>query len=72
MYGMAHKTTLYLPDDLREALRREAKLRGESEAQVIRQALAEAVHRPRPRPGLVAAEAIAGRVTELLSGFGER
>ncbi len=69
---MAHKTTIYLPDDLREALRREAARRGNSEAQVIREALADAVQRPRPRPGLLEAEPIAERAEELLAGFGER
>jgi len=72
MYGMVHKTTLYLPDDLRNAVRREAALRGQSEAQVIREAIAGAVRRPRPNPGLLEAEPIAERVGELLRGFGDR
>jgi hypothetical protein len=49
-----------------------AALRGQSEAQVIRQALADAVRRPRPRPGLLEAEPIAERAEELLHGFDER
>lgn len=72
MYGVPHKTTIYLPDDLREALRREAGLQGLSEAEVIRRALADSVLRPRPRPGLVEEEPIAERAEALLSGFGER
>jgi predicted transcriptional regulator len=73
MYGMSVKTTIYLPDDLKAAVEREAKLRGTSEAQLIRDAIAVAVTRPRPRGGLYASgEPIADRVDELLKGFGER
>ncbi len=75
MYGM-HKTTLYLPDDLREQLRSAARERGSSEAEVIRDALRAYV------PGLVAPEptiplfasgdpTLAERVDEALHGFGE-
>jgi hypothetical protein len=67
------KTTVYLPDDLKAALAREAALRGVAEAQVIRDALAAAVQRPRPRAGLFeSSEPLARRVDELLTGFGER
>ena len=48
MYGMSVKTTIYLPDELKAAVEREAKLRGSSEAEVIRGAIAAAVTRPRP------------------------
>ncbi|CAN5547582.1 type II toxin-antitoxin system antitoxin VapB26 [soil metagenome] len=72
MYGM-QKTTLYLPDELKVAVEREARQRGVSEAQVIRQAIADAVVRPAPRGGLFASrEPMADRVDELLVGFGER
>ena len=69
---MTHKTTIYLPDDLKSAIEREARRRGCSEAQVIRDAVTEAVSRPRPRAGLIDAEPLAERVDELLAGFGER
>ncbi len=72
MYGMTHKTTIYLPDDLKSAIEREARRRGCSEAKVIRDAVSEAVSRPRPRPGLLDGEPLADRVDELLAGFGER
>lgn len=67
------KTTLYLPDDLKAELTRAAARRGESEAEVIRQALRRELHasRPRPRGALfTGTESIAERVDELLEGFG--
>lgn len=69
---MTRKTTVYLPDELKAAIEREAARRGESEAQVIRRALAEAVSRPRPRAGILDGEAFAERANDLLGGFGER
>lgn len=69
---MTHKTTVYLPNDLKEALEREAKRRGLSEAEVIRQAIARAIKRPSPNPGIIGGEPIAERIDELLTGFGER
>jgi predicted transcriptional regulator len=69
---MTRKTTIYLPDDLKSAIEREARRRRCSEAQVIRDAVAQAVGRPSPRPGLIAGEAFAERVDEALAGFGER
>ncbi len=72
MYGMARKTTIHLPDDLKAAVEREARLRGQSEAEVIRSAITLAVSRPRPRAGFLHGEPIAERVGELLDGFGER
>jgi predicted transcriptional regulator len=65
------RTTVYLPDDLKAALAREAERGGMSEAQFIRSALSAAVSRPLPRAGLFAAEPFAERVDELLTGFGE-
>lgn len=72
IYGM-FKTTLYLPDDLKEELTREASRRGTSEAEVIRQALRHELTtiRKRPQGALFAgSEPIAERVDELLDGFG--
>ena len=66
------KTSVYLPDDLKEALAREAARRGASEADVIRAALRDAVARPVVTEGLFEAEPFADRVDELLAGFGER
>ena len=72
IYGMKHKTTVYLPDELKRALAREARRRGISEAQVIREAIANAVARPRPNAGILNAEPFAERTDELLAGFGDR
>ena len=68
------KTTLYLPDDVKAAVEDEARRSGRSEAEVIRSAVAAAVKpvRPKPRAGVFSGEPIAGRVDELLEGFGER
>ena len=67
------KTTVYLPDDLKAALAREAGRRGVPEAEVIRDAIAGAVRRPSPKPGLFTAdEPLAAHVDELLAGFGDR
>ena len=72
MYGMTRKTTVYLPDDMKRAVEREAARSGRSEAEVIRAAIAAFVDRPKPRGGLFEAEPFADRVDELLAGFGER
>jgi predicted transcriptional regulator len=67
------RTTLYLPEDLKAAVEREARQRGVSEAEVIREAIAAAVSRPSPRAGLFASDvAFADRADELLAGFGDR
>jgi Ribbon-helix-helix protein, copG family len=69
------KTTVYLPDDLKAAVKRAAQQRGVSEAEVIRESIRSAVGgvRTRPRGGLYSgSESIARRVDELLDGFGER
>lgn len=74
MYGV-HRTTIYLPEDLKERLAQEARRRGVTEAQVIREALAAALSRPRPRGGLVDSgdPGWAARDEDLLAeqGFGE-
>jgi hypothetical protein len=69
------KTTLYLPDDLKAAIKRAASQQGVSEAEVIRQSIRQTVGnvRPRPRGGLFSSDQpIARRTDELLAGFGER
>lgn len=71
IYGVNRKTTLYLPEDLKLAVEREAARRGVSEAEVIRSAVAGAVSRPLPRFGIVDGEPMAARAEELLEGFGE-
>jgi len=66
-----NKTTVYLPDDLRDAVKRAALSRGVSEAEVIRDAIRDAVAKKRPKPkfGLISGgEPIAHRVDELLNG----
>ncbi len=69
------KTTIYLPADLKSAIRRAARQRGVSEAEVIRDSIRSAVggERPRPRGGLFASGApIAHEADDQLAGFGER
>jgi CopG-like RHH_1 or ribbon-helix-helix domain, RHH_5 len=76
MYGMK-RTTLYLSDDLKEALERTATAEGRSEASVVRSALASAtaMHTyPSPRLPLFDSgdPTLAERVDEELArGFGE-
>lgn len=41
------RTTVYLPDDLKQAIEQRAKLEGRSEAEIIREALRKAVQPPR-------------------------
>lgn len=70
-----YKTTVYLPDDLRDAVKRAAERRHTSEADVIRDSIRRTVagERPRPQGGLFAGrQEIARHVDEHLAGFGER
>ncbi|MCC7077350.1 MAG: ribbon-helix-helix protein, CopG family [Acidimicrobiia bacterium] len=69
---MSKKTTIYLPDRLKAAVEREARVRGCSEAQVIREAVQDAVSRPRPNAGIVSGEPCAEQADEQLAGFGDR
>lgn len=74
MYGM-EKTTLYLPDDLKSAVKVAAAQRGVSEAEVIRDSIRQAVGGARPRPhGALfhGTRPIARHTDEALAGFGER
>lgn len=69
------KTTLYLPDDLRSAVKSAAAQQGVSEAEIIRQSIRRAVgdSRPRPRGGLFrGGQSIARHADEALVGFGDR
>lgn len=74
MYGM-HRTTIYLPVELKARIEETARLRGITEAEVIRSAIEQALDRPRPRGALFASgnPLDAERVDELLAetGFGE-
>jgi hypothetical protein len=71
------KTTVYLPDELKHALAREAVSRQCSEAALIREAvgaLTRGQARPRPRVPLFRSgrPGLAERVDRALKGFGER
>jgi Ribbon-helix-helix protein, copG family len=76
MYGMK-RTTIYLPDELKAALERTAATTGQSEAEVVRSALASATAEhayPPPRLPLFKSgdPTLAERVDkELAEGFGE-
>lgn len=72
---MMNKTTIYLPADLRDAIKRVAAQRGVSEAEVIRESLRVAVgaDRPQPRGGFLSSGSpIAREADDHLRGFGER
>ncbi len=75
MYGM-HRTTVYLPEDLKKALSRAARRRGVSEAELIREGVGLAIAQgepPRPRLPLFASGQpdLTRRLDELMEGFGE-
>ena len=78
-YGMmyvVHRTTVYLPETLKDALARAAREEGRTEAELIREGV-ERLLRARhaePRLPLFASGVpdIAERADELLAGFGER
>lgn len=76
MYGM-DKTTVYLPAELKAALRRAARRRNTSEAEVIRQGIAmitaqEAASSPRLPLFESGQPDLAAHTDEALRGFGER
>jgi len=74
-HRFVEKTTLYLPEDLKVAIRRAAAQKGVSEAEVIRQSIRQAIgaSRPRPHGGLFSSgQPIARQADEMLAGFGER
>ncbi|MGB3685594.1 MAG: CopG family transcriptional regulator [Ornithinimicrobium sp.] len=69
------KTTVYLSEDLKSAIKHAAAKSDVSEAEVIRQSLRAMLGdgRPRPTGGLFAgSDPIARRADELLGGFGDR
>lgn len=71
------KTTLYLPDAMKEALRREALRSHRSEAEIVRAALARMLgvsERPRPRFGQFSGDALTVEQMDaaFADGFGER
>ena len=74
-HTLVEKTTLYLPENLKLAVKRAAAARGVSEAEIIRESIRVSVGgvRPRPRGALYSSgQAIARHAEELLAGFGER
>jgi hypothetical protein len=75
--GGMEKTTVYLPDDLKQALRRTARASGRSEAELIREGigLVTGTHRiAEARLPLFESgqDDLAEHVDEALDGFGER
>ena len=71
-----NKTTVYLPDELKQAVERLAATSGRSEAEVIREAIAtltKATERPRPSGGLFASgdTSLSEMTEQALRGFGE-
>lgn len=76
MYGM-HRTTIYLPDDLKAALDRTAVAEGRSASDLIRDGV-RLVTRSDPGPQLdlplfrSGDPQLAEQVDEALEGFGER
>lgn len=75
--GGMRKTTVYLPDDLKDALEQTAKASGRSEAELIREGIrliAESAPAPPPRLALFDSGApdLAERLDDYLEGFGER
>lgn len=68
-----NKTTVYLPEALKQGVERLARQRSCSEAEVIRQAIQDAMTRPRPRGAIIPGDsAWAERADDHLDGFGER
>lgn len=67
------KTTVYLPDSLKREVERRARQRSCSEAEVIRQAIRDAVGRPEPKAGIIPGDdSWVDRIDDLLEGFGDR
>jgi plasmid stability protein len=69
------KTTLYLPEDLKDEIKRAAAEKGSSEAELIRETLRSGLAgrtRPKPQTGIFDSgdPYLAEKVDELLKGFG--
>ena len=75
--GKMHRTTIYLPEEMKAAIEREAARRGVTEAEIIREAVDDHLGSAQaPVPQLPVFEEgigieLASRVGELLEGFGE-
>lgn len=72
---MVNKTTVYLPDELKRAVTASSRRRAISEAEVIRQAIADAVSNeelPPRGPLFASAVLLADDVEAQLAGFGEQ
>jgi hypothetical protein len=72
-----HKTTVYLPDDLKAALERTSAATRRSEAEIIREGIRLVTQReasPKPKLPLFASgdPELSLHVDEALAGFGER
>ena len=75
MYGMMYevrKTTVYLPEELKQRVEETARHERRSEAEVIRSAIERYTVRPKPRLPLVSLPEPIGDVEQALRGFGER
>ena len=74
MYGM-HRTTVYLPEEMKARLAAEAERRGVTEAEVIRVAVDKELTRRMTGAGIITdplPEGVSGRnIEEHLRGFGE-
>ena len=66
------RTTIYLPEELKGAVERRARHEGVSEAEIIRRAIKALVAAPEPHAGFLSGAAIAERLDEELTGFGDR
>jgi hypothetical protein len=74
MYGM-HRTTVYLPDELKTALERLASETGQSEAELIREGVRLAIAQATPPPPTLGIHVsddphFAERADDYLAGFG--
>ena len=68
-----NKTTVYLPEDLKRGVERLARQRSCSEAEVIRQAVQDAMLRPKPESGIIPGDSSwAERADDYMAGFGDR